>query len=377
MIYIITSITLLYLILIASFILGFDRIKTFELSHLKPSTRYSVIIPFRNEEKSLPALLESISKLNYPKDLFEIIFVDDDSGDASVDQIRIKWVSSEKTPVNFTVIKNIRTSNSPKKDAITLAVSQAKNNWIVTTDADCVLPNCWLESFDACIKKHNPQLIVGPLTYAHPQGFLENFQLLDVLSLQGATIGSFGNRHPFLCNGANLAYKKELFKTLNGFEGNSKIASGDDIFLLEKALHKNANKVQYLKCRATVVSTFALNSWSDLIEQRVRWAAKSSASQNPFGKVAGLIVFAQNALLVGGILLTATEILQPQFLMFIFLLKFSVDFLLIYKSADFFRQRNHLNYYFLSAFCYPFFSVYVVFIAVFKGFRWKDRSYRQ
>jgi hypothetical protein len=32
-----------------------------------------------------------------------------------------------------------------------------------------------------------------------------------------------------MCNGANLAYTKTLFQELNGFDGNEKIASGDDI----------------------------------------------------------------------------------------------------------------------------------------------------
>jgi hypothetical protein len=55
-----------------------------------------------------------------------------------------------------------------------------------------------------------------------------------LLSLQGATIGSFGIGKGFMCNGANLAYKKSLFQELNGFQGNDTIASGDDVFLLQK-----------------------------------------------------------------------------------------------------------------------------------------------
>src|SRR5690606_32425766 len=108
-----------------------------------------------------------------------------------------------------------------------------------------------------------------------------------------------------------------LFKTLNGFEGNSEIASGDDVFLLEKAIHHNKRKVQYLKSEHAVVSTVALNSWSNLIEQRVRWAAKSSAYKNLFGKFVGLIVFSQNALLVCCVFLVPFGILTPQDLLFI------------------------------------------------------------
>ena len=84
-------------------------------------------------------------------------------------------------------------------------------------------------------KVNNSVMMVGPVSYnILKHSFLENFQLLDFLSLQAATLGGFGIKKPFLCNGANLAYKKTVFTKLNGFQGNENIASGDDIFLFEK-----------------------------------------------------------------------------------------------------------------------------------------------
>jgi hypothetical protein len=71
---------------------------------------------------------------------------------------------------------------------------------------------------------------------------LDHFQQLDLTSLQGATIGSFGLNKAFMCNGANFAYTKSLFEKLNGFDGNNKIASGDDVFLLQKAVEKFPEK---------------------------------------------------------------------------------------------------------------------------------------
>ena len=374
---IIISITLLYFLLIGSFILGFERVKTFELSHLKSKNRFSIIIPFRNEKKNLPTLLHSISALNYTKAYFEIIFVDDDSDDLSADLLENFIVQSANNHIDITMIKTIRTTNSPKKDAITLAISKAKYDWIVTTDADSVLPKYWLESFDEYIQKHQPEMIAAPVTYANTKGFLENFQLLDVLSLQGATIGGFGINIPFLCNGANLAYMKQLFVEVNGFQGNSDIASGDDVFLLEKATRHKTIKVNYLKCKQAVIYTSALSSRKDLIEQRVRWAAKSRSLKNVFGKLAGFIILAQNSLLICCVFLIAIGILNTKEVLYVFIIKFSIDLLLIYKAAHFFDQKSYLKHYVLASLCYPFFSVYVVCIAMFRGYRWKDRSYRQ
>jgi hypothetical protein len=55
------------------------------------------------------------------------------------------------------------------------------------------------------------------------------------MSLQGATSVVL-NGKGFMCNGANLAYTKTFFQELNGFDGNDKIASGDDVFYCRKRL---------------------------------------------------------------------------------------------------------------------------------------------
>lgn len=377
MIVIAIIVSFLYVVLIGSFCLGFNRVKYFKSNTPKPKTRFSIVIPFRNEAKQLPALLESIFSLNYPKELFEVILIDDESDDDSRNVLDTLLMSNTDDATNIKVINTIRTTNSPKKDAISLAISKAKADWIMITDADCILPKYWLNSFDAYIQKYSPSLIVAPVTYYDIKGLLQNFQLLDVLSLQGATIGGFGIKKPFLCNGANLAYTKHLFNSVNGFEGNSEVASGDDVFLLEKAYQNNPNQVHYLKSKQAIVTTKALSTIPELIHQRVRWAAKTSAYKNRFGKIAGSIVFAQNALLIVCLFITLIGALNPKVLLISFLIKVSVDIILISKSAVFFNQTKHLKHYALAAFIYPFFSVYVVIIAVFKGYQWKDRHYQK
>ena len=363
-------ITLIYLLLIGSFVFEFDKVKSFILEGLSAKTTFTIIIPFRNEDENLPDLLKSIATLEYPKHLFEIIFVDDDSEDDSVKIIK-------NSLLNVSIIKNERTSNSPKKDAITSAIKQAKNNWIITTDADCVLPKYWLDSFDEFIQKNNSKCIVAPVTYSLENTFLNQFQLLDILSLQGATIGGFGIQKPFLCNGANFAYQKTLFKELNGFEGNTNIASGDDIFLLEKAVKTYPKSIHYLKCEQAIVTTESQPSFKALISQRIRWAAKTSAYNNWFGKLTGLIVLLMNTLVIVTLLLSILGILNFKICFYILFIKFNIDFLLIYKSASFFNQKRVLKSYALGFLIYPVFSVYVAFISTFKGYKWKDRQFKK
>ncbi|WP_370478986.1 glycosyltransferase family 2 protein [Tamlana flava] len=367
-------ITITYLFLIGSFIYGFDKIKTFTLKDVPVKTRFSIIIPFRNEAGNLPRLLQSVEALNYPKKYFEIIFVDDASEDNSVEIIKRQLLKSK---VHFTLIKNERATGSPKKDTITSGIKKAKNDWIITTDADCILPKYWLDSFDEFIQKTDALCIVAPVAYINENSFLNRFQILDMLSLQGATIGGFGIKNPFLCNGANFAYKKEIFNSLNGFEGNTKIASGDDVFLLEKVAKSYPKQLHYLKCEHSIVRTNSQPSWKTLISQRIRWAAKASAYKNWLGKFTGLTILLMNILIIVGFILSIIDVFSLRAWIYIMIIKFNIDFYLIYKSASFFDQKEALRSFIFGFIIYPFFSVYVAFASLFSNYTWKGRTFKK
>lgn len=371
-----------YLILIGSLAFGFDKVDEFQLRDLKSKTKFSIIIPFRNEAENLASLLGSIAKLNYPKDLFEVILVDDESEDNSIAIInKILDAKSNKTTFartdNIKIIQNRRISNSPKKDAITSAIHVANNEWIVTTDADCVLPKYWLDVYDEFIQTKQPNCIVAPVTYYGKTSFFSRFQTLDFLSLQGATIGGFGLNLPFLCNGANFAYRKSVFTKENGFDDNSDIASGDDIFLLEKFKKINAKKVNYLKNLKAIVHTTPVLTLSQLVQQRLRWASKTSRNPNWFSKLVGLVVLLANSICIAILPLLIFDLISNRVAIALLIIKFAIDFLLLFKTTRFFKQETLLLSYVFSCFLYPFFSVYIALTSVFKSYEWKGRTFKK
>jgi glycosyltransferase involved in cell wall biosynthesis len=354
----------LYAALITQLAFGMVKMnKKNTLEFSAPKTTFSILVPFRNEADNLPLLLESIEKLKYPTELFEVILVDDESEEKF-------QVSSFKFQVS--IIPNQRKSNSPKKDAIETAIQIAKHNWIVTTDADCEVPENWLQVFDTEIQETNAKMCVGSVGYKSETGFLHDFQNNDFLSLQGVTAGSFEIEKPFMCNGANFAYEKAFFNQLNGFEGNNNLASGDDVFLLQKALKIAPDKIAYLG-NLNIVLTKSCDSWKGLIHQRVRWASKTSAYANWYPKILGVIVFLTN--LSGVFLLVAPfykiEILQLA--IYFWILKFGIDFIFLKFSSAYFRLpfKNFLG----SFLVYPFFTVLVVGKALFGKFEWKERRF--
>lgn len=358
-------IILLYCLAIIALIYGFTRVNTIEYSGLKPKTKFSIIIPFRNEAEHLPLLLESLSKLNYPLELFEVILVDDESKESfKIPSLKFK----------VSVINNIRVSNSPKKDAIVTAMQIVNTDWIITTDADCVVNRNWLLTLDNYIQLHDVAMIAGAVTHDCGNSFLHHFQQLDLASLQGATIGSFGINKGFMCNGANFAYTRSFFQELIGFEGNDKIASGDDVFLLQKAIAKSPEKVRYLKSPNNIVITKPLNDWKSLFYQRVRWASKTSSYQSTFGKGLGLLVFAGNMgwLMVLGSWFLGITAFQNFLLISVF--KFSVDTVLLYKANQF-LTKTKIQYLILSSLFYPFFGTNVALYSLFGKYEWKGRRF--
>lgn len=367
-------ITALYFFLLLFLYYGYNKLPPFSGKTPGLLTGFSVVVAFRNEANNLPNLLRSLQHLNYPKDFFEVIMINDESEDRSEEVCR--KFANEHPDLHLKLLQNKRTSGSPKKDAITTGIETAEMEFIITTDADCRVPRNWLKDFNSNIRATGAQMIAGPVIPIPHQSFWGSFQELDVYGLQAASMGGFGVDLPFMCNGGNLCYSKKGFERVEGFEGNSEIASGDDIFLLEK-FRKKGFKTVFLKSKSVVVSTALQPTLKDLIAQRVRWAAKTSAYTGFFGKTVGLTVLLMNLTLIGAFLVVATGNLSPMNVLLPFLLKFNVDFLLIYSGARFFGREMVLKNYIFSSLVYPLFSSYVATLSLFKSYQWKGRQFKK
>lgn len=367
-------ITGLYIILMGVLIYGNSRVKSFNPSAVEVCNRFSICIPFRDEENQLSKLFASLKLLDYPKNQFEILLINDNSEDKS--KKKCHTFIAENPTLNIRLLQNVKNPVSPKKEALEKAIVIARNNFIVTTDADCAVPKNWLRQFDAFIQQNNVDFIAGPVVFKTENNFLNRFQELDFLGLQSSTIGGFGIKKPFLCNGANLCYSKKAFQDVDGFSNNKSTASGDDIFLLEK-IEKQGLKSGYLKNLEACVETIPPKTFSALVQQRVRWAAKTSHYKSPFGKLMGGLVFLMNA---GWILILCAALFQvvPWPIWIIgFILKFNVDFILIYRAAQFFKKDDPMKSYVSTAFLHPFFIVFVGLKALVSNYHWKGREFKR
>lgn len=226
------------------------------------------MVPARNEEHNIANLLTSIINLDYPKDQFEIIVVDDQSEDNTLEKI-----NSFRGEIKR--LKIVRISSEPgivssKKSALSKAISAAQGELILTTDADCILPPYLLSMLAAAYRSKQPQLIIAPVRIQADGTFLSLFQSLDFLALQAITLSGVHQ----LCNGANLSFSRKAFIEVGGYEGVDDIASGDDVLLLKKFSEHYPGKIHILKSRKAIVDTSAVHTLNEFIHQRIRWSGK-------------------------------------------------------------------------------------------------------
>lgn len=264
-------------LLIENYRQWFLKIKPFiPSSAILPTVSFTVIIPARNEEDNISVCLQTVLNQNYPQHLFEVIVVDDFSTDNTAAIIQsLQHQFSNLHLLQLEKVLGQKQLNSYKKKAIELAIQRAKSNWIVTTDADCTVSEDWLLNFDNFIQQNNSVFVAAPVKFINNGSFVSIFQCLDFMSLQGITAASVHHGFHSMCNGANLAYNKEVFYEVNGFKGIDNIASGDDMLLMHKIYVRYKKKVHFLFSRKSIVETEPMHTWKAFINQRIRWASKA------------------------------------------------------------------------------------------------------
>ncbi len=276
--FIFTALLLLaHAILIEKYRHWFLKLKPFVIKKGEPCvTQFSIIIPARNESLNIEKCLKTIFANEYPKNLYEIIVVDDYSTDNTAEIVR--QMQNQNSNLHLIQLENLlhkKQLNSYKKKAIEIAIQQSTGAYIVTTDADCIIPLKWLWCIDRFIRESEAVFVAAPVRFQDSGSFVSKFQCLDFLSLQGITAAAVGAGFHSMCNGANLAYSKKVFLEVGGFKGIDNIASGDDMMLMHKIYKQHKNGIGFMFSNEAVVVTQPMPTWKDFFNQRIRWASKA------------------------------------------------------------------------------------------------------
>ncbi|HEX8514674.1 MAG TPA: glycosyltransferase [Bacteroidia bacterium] len=362
----------LYFIMTAVFCYGWLNTKE-NHSSSSGETSVAVIVAARNEEQYILKCLDALNSQNY-RGKKEFIIADDGSGDNTASLI-----------AGFCGMhpgfRLIRASGAGKKAALAEAIKHTSAELIVTTDADCTMGSKWLESIVALYEHSGADMIAGPVAFKEENTFFKKLQSLELMALMGSTAGALYFNKAIMCNGANLAYSRELYNKLNGFEGIDHVMSGDDVLLMYKASQESGVTIKFLMDREAIVSTYAKEDLRSFIEQRKRWASKSFSLMNSEAKVTALIVYLFSFFLLLMWIIAGLGALKPMvglpFLKICLILsgiKCVIDFLLLFLAACFFKKRPYLYLFLPAQFIYIFYVVVTGFLGNKGKYEWKGRK---
>lgn len=361
--------TVIYVLLVLSFILGWLKIPSFLSSRQNPKTSVSIIIAARNEEPNIKKTIDCLLAQNYPKELTEIIIVDDQSTDGTVEIIN----SYASQGVKLLKLNPEKKLNSYKKKAIKKAIDLSYGDLIVSTDADCYMGNNWLSSIVGLYEEKGFKMISSPVIFFEEKNWFERMQTLEFLYLIGMGASTIGNKMPSTCNGANLAYEKQVFFEVGGFKGIDDLASGDDELLLHKIAEKYPSSIGFLKNIDAMVYTQAKENLSEFIQQRKRWASKSTRYKNKSIIVLGVLMWLFNLSILLNLIF---GVFYPQLMLiacYQLLAKLTIEICFLSLLTTF---ANRLKLLLLIPFLTILHIFYIVYIGIAGNsgkYNWKDR----
>ena len=180
----------------------------------------SVIVPVFNDEKRIGKCIESLLNQTYPKDKFEVIIVDNNSYDKTIEIIK-------EYPVKLLRENKIQSSYAARN----LGVKSSRGDILVFTDSDCVADKNWLRGGINHILKNNCDFLVGDVKF-----FYKNknsvFEILDSFVHFNQEKSALNGRVATV----NVFFKKNIFEKIGFFD--QSVKSGADTIFSRTAIQK-------------------------------------------------------------------------------------------------------------------------------------------
>lgn len=351
-------------------LIGFGRLREKVKETNTIDAFISIVISARNEEAYIEECLQQIIKQKFPKEYFELILIDDASEDNTY-QIALKTLQNSN--ISYQLIQ--KETHQGKKQNLSEAIQKAKGSIIITSDADVVYRNPhWLLTISNYFKAYSPNMLIMPIDFESQSGFLAQFQITENLALTAITAGYCGIQKPFMCNGANLAFKKDTYELVDGYQSHIHISSGEDVFLMEAFKKINSNSIHYGLIRELIAKTKAVTTFKSLLQQRIRWASKTKYNSNNLNLFAGFIILAANLLFLAlFVAILKKSVIIPYLSIFV-LAKFVFDFLLLFLASNFLGRTKQIWWLIPFECIYWLYALIVGICSLFIKPNWKGKK---
>lgn len=356
----ISIVLILYVIVIAIIANGYSKKEKGDIKH-KSKEGISIIIPYRNEEKTIENCLNSLIHQKYDGN-YEIILVNDHSDDNG--EVKAKQFVLENK-FNNALFLNLNDRLTGKKQANLLGINNSKYSIIAIFDADCVTSNNWLDSVNKSFYNESIVGSLGEVIIKKDDTFLNSVQHSESILTSVFTVSGVKNNKPLLISAANFSFRKSIFNELDAYSDNTHITSGDDIFLLDKILKKYGAKS--LSTIEVPVFTNAVATYHHFFNQRLRWLSKMKyvSSLKTTNLLSVFIAFVNTSLLV-------SLFVTPNTTIGLFPIKYIADLMLLSLNKQ--TSKKALL---LSPFLFLWWMIYPLLLLSLKPFihlKWKERE---
>lgn len=178
--------------------------------------KISVVVPTYNEESNIVGCLESLQSQTIPRKDYEIIVVDGGSAD------RTRELAEPLCDMVF--IQTSKKVGGARNDGA--AASSGK--YIATTDADCVIPENWLENIIHTFERNDRIVQVYGTVFPLEPGLKFRFYL--ALANIFSRIGYYTHTLYYTL-GCNTAFTRDAFMRIGGYKC---IDAGDDLEIAQR-----------------------------------------------------------------------------------------------------------------------------------------------
>lgn len=331
-------------------VLGLGMFRNWKVKIIKQNS-FSILIACRNEQENLPELFAALNNLNYPEDKFEIIIVDDASSDRS--PAMIEGFCSLKSYAHCFLLQEKSAEYKGKKAALKKAVENAKYDFLLFTDADCVPAPEWINGYNQFIADE-VGMVIGIYSEKHASSFRRFCTQFSFALFASTTALGF----PFSAAGGNMCVKKSVFDEVGGYEKIKSHTAGDDKLLLQ-LIQKTHHKIAY-------------NQHNHVITR------VSEPGSNNYKRKYGKARISAPAIKVLSLLILLFYLSFP-----VYVVAFKAwDFLLLYfESLLFFWICNLLKHKFrfkltdlFYLLIYPYFVIFYSFWGIFRSWKWKEQE---
>ena len=261
---------LFYFIILIFFIVGCSKISLNKINNTNNYDGISIIVCVRNGEYSITKILNDLKNQIYKGNL-EFIIVDDESTD-NTKEIILKYINTDNRFKYFST-SNYKSSQKYKKRAIALGIENSTFEWLLFTDVDCRLNKKWAASMSDYF---SCDYVIGYSNIIEKMQIVSKFQSIDFRMLMISSCSSTMSGYPLASSGQNQAYRKSLFKSVNGFEKIKNLIQGDDSIFLQICNKAKNIKVDFALNSYSFVNAKVHTSWKNFFIQRIRWAGDAN-----------------------------------------------------------------------------------------------------